>query len=65
MFLQVTSVTSKSPRLRVIEMGIASIDWEIGMGKGAPGAVEWVAVPVLAASESDIYVNLRVGGSNL
>lgn len=49
------------PDLAVVEVAVAAVDGEEGVGEGAPGAVEGVPVPVLARLEADVDVQLLGG----
>lgn len=52
-----TSAATNCPVFRVVEVGIATVDGEIGMGQCAAGAVERVAVAVLVLLEADLDVD--------
>ena len=49
------------PLFGVVEVGVAAVDGEVGVGQRAAAAVERVAVAVLAALEADLDVHLGVG----
>lgn len=53
-----TSIGVDRPSLRVVEVGVSTVDREVGVGEGAPRSVEGVAVAVLALLEADLDVHL-------
>lgn len=43
-----TAIAVDRPEFGIIEVRIASVDWEIGMSQSTTSAVKWIAIPVLA-----------------
>ena len=46
------------PKLGIVKVGVATVDWEIGMSEGPSSPVKGVAVPMVVSVEADIDVYL-------
>lgn len=55
---ELTSVVVDGPRLGVVEVRVAAVDGEVGVGQGSSGSVEGISVAVLAAFEPDVNVHV-------
>ena len=46
------------PKLGIVKVGVATVDWEIGMSEGPSSPVKGVAVPMVVSVEADVNVYL-------
>lgn len=46
-----TPIAVDRPEFGIIEVRIASVDWEVGMSQSTASAVKWIAIAVLTLFE--------------